>query len=146
MPKPKIISGTVPEIGSKTDRIFCRFGPFFVLLLSPKNPENQNFEKMKKASEDVNILHMCTKIRIIWCILPEIWSMTDIIFLSFCTIFCPFTQLMTWKFKIWKKFKTWIYYPFIHMYHKWRSYDVWFPRCNLGLRYGALLTAQKIKY
>ena len=23
---------------------------------------------------------------------------------------------------------TWRYYPFIHVYHKSRSYDIWFPR------------------
>ena len=28
----------------------------------PNNPKNQNFENMKKASGDVIILHMCTKI------------------------------------------------------------------------------------
>ena len=43
-----------------TDRIFSHFGPFFPLL-PPNNSENQNFEKMKKASGDVIILHMCTK-------------------------------------------------------------------------------------
>ena len=30
--------------------------------------------------------------------------------------------------------KAWRYYPFTHVYHKWRSYDVWF------LRYGAWQT------
>ena len=33
----------------------------FVLLHPPKNQKNQYFEKMKKASEDVNIVHMYTK-------------------------------------------------------------------------------------
>ena len=51
---------------------FLRYGvrqtEFFVILghflsfYSPKNQENQNFEKMKKASGDVIILHMCYKI------------------------------------------------------------------------------------
>ena len=53
----------IPEIWCATDRIFCHFGPFFALTKSPhppSNPENQNFEKMKKASEDIIILHMCT--------------------------------------------------------------------------------------
>ena len=35
-------------------------GHFFALSLSNK-PENQNFEKLKKAPEDVTILHLCTK-------------------------------------------------------------------------------------
>ena len=42
----------IPEIQSETDRIFCHFGPFFALL-PPNYPQNQNFEKMKKASGDV---------------------------------------------------------------------------------------------
>ena len=29
--------------------------------------------------------------KIIWCMIPEIWSTTDRIFFSFWTIFCPFT-------------------------------------------------------
>ena len=44
----------VPEVSTTTDIIFCHFGLFFVLL-TPNNPENQNFEKMKKTLE---ILHM----------------------------------------------------------------------------------------
>ena len=42
------------------DKIICHFGPFFTFL-PPSNPENQNFEKMKKESGDVIILHLCTK-------------------------------------------------------------------------------------
>ena len=33
----------------------------FLALYPSNNPENQNFEKMKKAPGDVIILHMCTK-------------------------------------------------------------------------------------
>ena len=47
----------VPEISSGTDRISCHFGLFFALLPA-NNPENQNFEKMKKAPGDIIILHM----------------------------------------------------------------------------------------
>ena len=50
-PKTTIILGMAPNIQSKTERIFC----------PPNSPENQNSEKMKKESEDVIILHMCTK-------------------------------------------------------------------------------------
>ena len=46
-----------PEISSTTYRIFCHFGLFFALL-PPKNPEKQNFEKMKKTPGDIIILHM----------------------------------------------------------------------------------------
>ena len=41
----------------------CHFRPFFALYLPlhPNNPENQNFEKIKKASRDVIILNWCNK-------------------------------------------------------------------------------------
>ena len=51
-----IISCMVPEISSVTDRIFSHFMLFFALL-PPNNPENQNFEKMKKIPGDITILH-----------------------------------------------------------------------------------------
>ena len=54
-----IILCMVPEISSGTDRISCHFGLFFALLPA-NNPENQNFEKMKKAPGDIIILHMST--------------------------------------------------------------------------------------
>ena len=44
----------VPEIWSTTDRIFCHSGLFFALLppppSPPMDPENQNFENMKKST------------------------------------------------------------------------------------------------
>ena len=67
-----------------------------------------------------------------------------------------FCSLLTPKLKFGKNVKnTWRYYPFTHVYHKSRSYDVWFLRykvqrteffvilghfCHL-----TLLTTQKIK-
>ena len=63
----------VPEIWSVTDIIFCHSEPFFALL-PPMDPENKNFEKMKK------------------------------------------------------KKNTWRYYYFTNVYHKWQSYDAWFLR------------------
>ena len=50
----------VPEIWSITDRFFCHFGQFFAHF-PPKNPKNQNFEKMKKTPGDIIILQKCTK-------------------------------------------------------------------------------------
>ena len=54
-------------------------------------------------------------------------------FLSFQAIFSSFAPLLTPKIKIWKKCKkkkknTCRYYPFTHVYHWSRSYDVWFLR------------------
>ena len=48
VPKATIIWSTVPEIQSWTE-FFYHFGPFFALYIPPDNPENQNFEKMKKS-------------------------------------------------------------------------------------------------
>ena len=49
----------VPEIWRVSDRIFDHSGPFFILL-PPMDPENQNFEKMKKQPGHIIIQHRCT--------------------------------------------------------------------------------------
>ena len=46
-------------IQGETDKILSFWAIF--ALLPPNNLENQNYEKMKKESGDVIILHMCTK-------------------------------------------------------------------------------------
>ena len=105
----------------------CYFGPFFALLPPPPNiPENQNFEKMEKAS-DVIILNLCNKKH-------------DHMMYAYSDIecdrhnFCHFRQFSAllphywpWKLKFGKNvINTCRYYPFTHAYHKSRSYDVWF--------------------
>ena len=81
--------------------ILGHFLPFHPL----NNPENQNFEKIKNASRDVIILHLCIKNHNqSRCMLSEIWSVTNN-FLSFWTIVCPYTSLLTPKIKIWKNCK-----------------------------------------
>ena len=90
---------------SVTDKIFCYIGSFLALL-PPNNPENQNFEKMKKILGDI-ILHVYHK----WksYMMYGSWDMEcdRQNFFSFWTIFCPFTPppLITWKIKILKKWK-----------------------------------------
>ena len=77
------------------------FSPF-----TPNNPKNQNFEKLKKISEDIIILHKCTindnhMMYGSWAIKCNRQN-----FSSFWTIFCPFTHFTTRKIKIlrnWKK-------------------------------------------
>ena len=83
-----------PQTWSTTDRIFCHFGPFFVLL-----------QKWKKDLQII-ILHMCpiNDNHMMY----SSWNMEcdGQNFLSFWTIFCPFTFLTTQKIKIlqnWKK-------------------------------------------
>ena len=92
--------------------------------------------------------------KIIWCMVPEIWSMTDRIFCHFChhkwqsrcmvpviwratdiifrhfgPFFCPFTPLIGWKIKILRKIKKPWRYHLTHVYH-----------ISLFLRYGARQT------
>ena len=89
-----IIRCMVPETWSVTDTNFGQFRPFFALLPSI-NQKNQNFEKMKKTSGDITILHLC--------IMNDnhmMYGSWDIEcdrqnFLSFWNIFCPFTLLTT---------------------------------------------------
>ena len=117
--------GTVPEIQSETDKIFCHFGPFFTIL-SPNNMENQNFEKIKKYLEMSSFYKWVPKITIIWCMLPEIWSVTDIILCHFGPFFAFLPNYWPQKLKFGKNIKkSWRYYPFKHVHLKWRSCDVW---------------------
>ena len=101
VPKTTIIWGTLPGIWSEAN-FFLSFWAIFCPLLPhfPNNPENQNFEKMKKASRDLT-LH-----------------------------FLPFDPPVNPKNQNFEKIKknNWRYYHFTLLYHKWRSYDVWFLR------------------
>ena len=70
---------------------------------------------------------------IIWCMVPEIWSVTDIIFCHsglFFALLPPYGPRKSKFSKKWKKhLKILSFYK-----HKWQSYDVWF------LRYGVQWT------
>ena len=72
---------------------------------------------------------------IIWCMVPKIWSATDIIFCHSGPFFALLLLYGLRKSKFWKNEKnTRRYYHFIHVYHKWQLYDVWL------LRYGVWQT------
>ena len=102
------------------------FRSFFVLY-PPTNPKNQNFEKWKYLLEISSLYTCAPRITSIWCMVPEIRTKN---FLSFLVIFCPFTSpLMIPNIKILKKMNKMAgdnIILYIHVYHKWRSYDVWF--------------------
>ena len=86
-----------------TDRNFRHFGPFF--SFQPlENLKNQNFN-MKKTPGDIIISHIRTTIDN--HMMNGSWDMghNRHIFLSFWTIFCPFSPLWTQKIKILKKWK-----------------------------------------
>ena len=77
--------------------IFCFFAP----LLTPK------FGKFIKKHLDILSFYTCVPlIKIIWCMVPEIWSSTDAIFLPSWAIFCPFTPPNTLKNEIIKNEKS----------------------------------------
>ena len=60
VPQLTIICCMVPEISSATRQFFVILG-YFLPFYSPNNPENQNFEKMKKSPGDIIMLHTCRK-------------------------------------------------------------------------------------
>ena len=75
--------------------VFCPYTP-------PMDPENQNFENMKIISGDIMNLHMHTindshMMYGSWDMKPDKQN-----FLSFWTIFRPFTLLTPWKSNVWK--------------------------------------------
>ena len=93
---------------------------------------------MRKFAGGIVILHMCTKNpnHMMYGSWDSEWDRQK--FFSLWAIFCSFTPpLMISNIKILKK--KWKnacrYYPFIytciHVYHKWRSYDVWFLKCKV---------------
>ena len=93
------------EIWSVTDRVYCNFGPFFC----PFTPLTTNKIKiLKKKRKTLKILSFYTslpKMPFVWCMVPEIRSITERTFCHFWANFCHFTSLTIWKIKISKKKK-----------------------------------------
>ena len=70
--------------------VFCPFTPL-------TTQKNKILTKMEKPPRDIIILHKCTINGNQWCIVPEIWSVTDRIF-YFGLVFA----LLPKKIKFWK--------------------------------------------
>ena len=90
--------------------------------------------KLKKTPGDIIILHICTINHN--HMMYGFWDMEcdRQNFLSFWTIFCPFTHYKPRKSKSWKNEKnTWRYYHFTNAYLNWQSYDVWFLRYHMDM-------------
>ena len=107
---------------------WATFGPF-----SHLTSQKIKILKLKKTPGDIIILQICTINHNL--LMYGSWDMErdEQNFLSFWTIFCPFTPLWTQKIKILKKWKK--YLKILSFYkHKWQSYDAWF------LRYGVQRT------
>ena len=76
---------------------FLSFWTIFALLPRPNNPKNQNFEKMKKLPGDIIILQRCNinDNHMMYGSWDTECHRQN--FLSFWTIFCPFTPITTSK-------------------------------------------------
>ena len=83
---------------------------------------------LKKTPRDIIILHICTTI---WCMVPEIWNVTDITFCHSGLFFYPFTPPLppppspygSRKSKFSKKWRK--HLMILSSYkHKWQSYDL----------------------
>ena len=92
----------VPEIQGATNRISVILG-HFLPFDPPNNPKNQNFEKMKSEPADIIFYTSVPKIMIICYTVPEIWRVTDVIFIFQFEYFLPFTPLTAQRIKIFKK-------------------------------------------
>ena len=110
---------------------FLRYGP--PLLLPPIYPEKQIFDKMKKKPEDIIILQMCTinDNHMMYGFWDKECNRHN--FLSFWTVFWPFTSLWPEKIKILKNEKM----PGEIILHKCTknhmlhcSYDTMHDKCN----------------
>ena len=103
--------------------IFCPFSP----LTTQKTKILKNW---KKSPEISSFYTIAPKIMIICYTVPEIWSMTDVIFIFYYGLFFALlTPLTTWKIKI--KKNDWRYHHFTLVYLKWWSHDVRFLRYDV---------------
>ena len=104
---------------------FLSFWTIFCLFTLLKTGKIKLLKKWKKHLEILSFYTCVPEIKTIWCMVPEIWNVTDKFFLSFLAIFCPFTPLTTWEIKFLKNEKnTWRYHHFTAVYYKQQSYDI----------------------
>ena len=101
-PQRTIIWCMFPEIWRVTDRTFCLFGLFLFFCLTTQKIKILN---EKKHLEILSFYTCVPQMKIIWCMAPKIWSVTDRIFSHFGPFFSPFTPLTVQKIKTLKKWK-----------------------------------------
>ena len=66
---------------------------------------------------------------VIWCMVPEIWSATEVIFCHFGPVFALLLSQQPEKSKFWKNEKRASRdYHFTNLYQKWKPYNAWFLR------------------
>ena len=100
--------------------VFC---PFILL----KTWKIKILKKWKNCQEILSFYTCIPQMKIIWCMVPVIWSVTDRIFLSFCTVVFLFNPLTTNpKNQNFEKMKKTL--GDIMFLHMCTIYDVWFLR------------------
>ena len=107
----------VPEIGSATDS----FSAFFCTFTPLTTQKTKIFKKWKKHLEILLFYTSVPKIMIMCYTVPEVWHVTDVIFIfQFGLFFALLTPLKPWKIKIKKKKKKlpWRHHHFTHVHHK----------------------------
>ena len=102
--KTTIIWGMVPEIRSETE-FFVILG-YFLTFNPLKIWKITIFQKWKKHLEMSSFYTCATKIRIIWCMLPKIRSVTGIILCHFGPFFALLPHYWSQKLKFGKISKT----------------------------------------
>ena len=98
----------VPEIWSMTDRMFVILGHIlhFYYTSNLKIKVFKKLKKLKKKHLEILSFYICVPLMtIIWCMVPEIWSVTDIIFCHFESFFALLPLQKPKKSKPWKKWK-----------------------------------------
>ena len=125
---PQIIWCMVPEIWSATDTFFV-IVDHFLPGYSSTNPENQNFEKMKRRNAQkyhhfTQVYHNDNHMMYgSWDMKQDRQNLS-----SFWATFCPLTPLKATKFlKKWKK-KAWRYHHSTQVHQKSWSYAILFLR------------------
>ena len=132
----------VPEIWRMKDRIFVVLH-CFLPFNSPNNPKNQNFEKLKKATEDIIILHKCTKNHDHMPYFSLDMAHDRCNYFTFWAIFHPFTPLTAQKIKMKKKMKKKLWDIIIlhkftknHDHMLYLFWDMVYDRCNCYFSFG----------
>ena len=125
-----IIWCMVTEIWSTTEHFFW-FWTIFCPFTNLKTWKIKIFKKWKNCLE-ISFNTFATEMIIIWCMVPEIWSVTDRIFCHFWLLFCSFTLPTPQKIKILKKGKNCLkilsFYSTIN--YNYMMYGSWDMECD----------------
>ena len=123
VPKTTIIWGMIPEIRCEADEDFCHFGPFFALLPPPPPPLPLTTWKIKILKKWKKHLERSPWSYDVWFLRYKVRQTEAFVILGHFLPFDPTNNLKNQNFEKMKKKnkKTWRYYHFTLVYHKWWS-------------------------